>query len=361
MTRINTILAAGAVCAILGPGSFAQVDREGRNIGKHDPVTDRDHHYMVTLDDVIGAKVRLGALERDAKKADGAEVPTTKRSDTAKVKEGEVEDVIVDLRDGSFRWVIVGVGGLLGIGEKEVAVPANVLRREYRAGEKAGDKPVFVLSATEEELKKLAAFKKSDADDKDGSGIQAAVREAEASWGTLNRMSDVGEAKPATTKRDDDPARPAALTMLLGSCLDDYKLWAGNKEFGSVSKCIVDCPTSATNVHVGTDGKPADQDDAVAEKHSLKPHGLGVRYLVVSRGGIAGIGDTLYLVPLTACSFVKHEDKWTWSVPQTVEQLESGGVKYKKPDTGVLEHDMAKRADDYFKASKANDPHNQPR
>ncbi|WP_173979597.1 PRC-barrel domain-containing protein [Magnetospirillum sp. UT-4] len=41
---------------------------------------------------------------------------------------GEVEDVVVDIKRGQISYAIIGVGGFLGIGEKSVAVPWNMVQ-----------------------------------------------------------------------------------------------------------------------------------------------------------------------------------------------------------------------------------------
>lgn len=59
---------------------------------------------------------------------------------------GNVEHVVVDIKQGQVAYAIVGVGGFLGVGEKSVAVPWNRL--------KAGDRPEsFVLNADRDTLR----------------------------------------------------------------------------------------------------------------------------------------------------------------------------------------------------------------
>jgi sporulation protein YlmC with PRC-barrel domain len=53
--------------------------------------------------------------------------------DPSDVKVGEINDVLVD-NDGKIGAFIIGVGGFLGIGEKDVAVPFNSVRATQRDG-----------------------------------------------------------------------------------------------------------------------------------------------------------------------------------------------------------------------------------
>lgn len=66
---------------------------------------------------------------------------------------GDINDVVVDPQAGTAPAVVVGVGGLLGLGEKDVAVPLDALRVEMRDG-----KPHLTLSASKDDLRKAPAF-----------------------------------------------------------------------------------------------------------------------------------------------------------------------------------------------------------
>ncbi|SEK03229.1 PRC-barrel domain-containing protein [Cribrihabitans marinus] len=67
---------------------------------------------------------------------------------------GDVNDVIVKL-DGSVEGVVIGVGGFLGIGEKQVAVTMDQL--ELASFESGGQR--LVLDATRADLEAAPAFK----------------------------------------------------------------------------------------------------------------------------------------------------------------------------------------------------------
>jgi sporulation protein YlmC with PRC-barrel domain len=70
---------------------------------------------------------------------------------------GDVNDMIIDGDDGRVTGVVIGVGGFLGIGQKDVAIQLD--RIEITQD---GDNPRdlrFVLNATEDELKDAPAFR----------------------------------------------------------------------------------------------------------------------------------------------------------------------------------------------------------
>lgn len=68
---------------------------------------------------------------------------------------GEVDDVLID-ENGQIVAVIVEVGGLLGMGTKDVAISWNSV--EHRLNEE-GDGYDFSVSSTEETLKDAPEYK----------------------------------------------------------------------------------------------------------------------------------------------------------------------------------------------------------
>jgi sporulation protein YlmC with PRC-barrel domain len=64
---------------------------------------------------------------------------------------GEVNDIILDLDNSRVSYVIVGTGGFLEIGEKDVLVPWNSLQIQTAAeGGPAGDQNAFILQIDQE-------------------------------------------------------------------------------------------------------------------------------------------------------------------------------------------------------------------
>ena len=69
-------------------------------------------------------------------------------------KIGEIMDVLVD-RDGKAAALIIGVGGFLGAGEKDVAVPFSAVH----ATTKDNNKWYLVMNSTKDALKNAKGFK----------------------------------------------------------------------------------------------------------------------------------------------------------------------------------------------------------
>jgi len=75
--------------------------------------------------------------------------------DNAQDKIGVVSDLIMD-NNGNVTTAVVGVGGFLGVGQKDVAVPFKDLKVASRNG-----KDWLVLNQTKDELKAAPAWDKT--------------------------------------------------------------------------------------------------------------------------------------------------------------------------------------------------------
>ena len=72
--------------------------------------------------------------------------------DPSQSKVGSVDDVLVD-KSGKVTGLVIGVGGFLGAGEKDVIVPFNAVKTE-----KKNDKWWLTLDQTKDDLKKASGF-----------------------------------------------------------------------------------------------------------------------------------------------------------------------------------------------------------
>ena len=66
---------------------------------------------------------------------------------------GDVDDVLMS-PDGRVNALVIGVGGFLGIGEKHVVVPFNVVKAENK-----DNKVTLVMNSSKDELKAAPGFK----------------------------------------------------------------------------------------------------------------------------------------------------------------------------------------------------------
>ncbi len=100
---------------------------------------------------------------------------------------GEVNDVLIG-NDGKVRAVVIGVGGFLGVGEKNVAIPLDVLNISRKPDSSAIEK--ISVTYTKAELKSAPkfAYYEGSAPQTTGSGITEKIK-------SLNPMSDSAKKK----------------------------------------------------------------------------------------------------------------------------------------------------------------------
>ena len=72
-------------------------------------------------------------------------------------KIGDVSDIVLDATNGAATAIVLGVGGFLGIGQKDVAVPMGAFRVEIREG-----RHHLVLGASREDLRSAPPFVRAD-------------------------------------------------------------------------------------------------------------------------------------------------------------------------------------------------------
>ena len=72
--------------------------------------------------------------------------------DPSNNKIGDIKDVLID-KTGQAKALIIGVGGFIGMGEKDVAVPFDAVKSTTK-----DNKTYLVMNANKDELKNAAGF-----------------------------------------------------------------------------------------------------------------------------------------------------------------------------------------------------------
>jgi sporulation protein YlmC with PRC-barrel domain len=68
-------------------------------------------------------------------------------------KLGSIKDIMIDLRNGKVEYVVVELGGFLGIGEKYFAIPFSILQVDPKH-------EAFLINQSKETLKNAPGFNK---------------------------------------------------------------------------------------------------------------------------------------------------------------------------------------------------------
>lgn len=321
MNKTKLTLAAAALCATTaaalpqtGQGHDSQGKQPSKAYGESSKSYDaRGSHAYCTLDKLTGAKVRFGSPAASSAQHDKEMSKDSERG------EGEVADVLIGTEDGRMRWAVLSCGGMLGMGEKHVAVPFDALR--WTGGEEDG---WFELHATEEQLEGQPEFDLEKAREQ---GLDRVLATATTSWKAAGYARDASGERPGTQPVPATAGKQVAMTpasFVAGSELDDLDVRTAdsNDDFGGVSRTIV------------------------------KPDSGCVEFVVVKHGGTLGIGGDEILVPFRAVKVRElleddDEPRVVLALNKPKAQLERA-VPYEEPDEGVLDEATAQRSREFF-------------
>jgi len=258
---IRTLLATTAMAALLSTGAFAQeattpapAPPATENMAPAAPVKAADGHLATNI---IGETVYNGT------------------SDTAE-NIGDVNDIVIDPK-GQVESIVIGVGGFLGIGEKDVTVNYS----DVNWAEKNGDRWI-VVAATKDQLNAQPAF--------DRKAYDPAPAATTASDGSA----------PA----DNMAAAPAAPADNSATATDKTKTAAIDKS------TLTEVPVGEIRSEdlVGTTVYGAD-DANVGEIGDVVVSGDGkVDAVIVDVGGFLGIGEKEVAIGMDKLSFMTDKD-----------------------------------------------------
>lgn len=147
MTR--TLLVATALSLSMALPSLAATDTPASTADSPQAVEDqaaRDQGAATLAD----AKADGSLMPKEASDLIGADVYDGKGEVI-----GEVSDFVID-ENNKVGMVVLSVGGFLGLGEKEVAVPFEDVSMQATSGDE--DDTAFMVSMTQEELENMAAY-----------------------------------------------------------------------------------------------------------------------------------------------------------------------------------------------------------
>lgn len=222
--------------------------------------------------------------------------PTT---DSDKI--GDVNDLVVST-DGRVDAFVIGVGGFLGLGQKDVGVPFdNIALATTTDGE-----PHASLAATKDELKNAPAFKAPQVDRMAGASGTTSVPTAAVASGTAGGAGTPGASTNAGTGMSADATTAASTTQRDGSA---ELTPAGPSEL-TADKLMGSGVVGPNDKRIGTIGDIA-----------LTPQGQ-VDAVIVDVGGFLGIGAKPVAVAMDNLQFMHDASgKLTLMTQFTEEQL----------------------------------------
>lgn len=308
---IRVLLATTVLAAGLSGAAFAQ---DATKPAVADPAKATAGGSMSTAPEQILASSVLGKTVYTGADEEGEAI-------------GEVSDVVINSTAGA-EALIVGVGGFLGVGEKNVAIGFDRVTWSDRDGQR-----ILVVSATKEDLQAAPPFERKDIMD----GAVATGSEAEGVTTTeaptnpavsTDENAEIEQPQLGTTPQMTDPEMPAVdpgttasntkpeLTMV------DPSLLSADKLIG-------------TEVKVADDSKIGEIGDVIMTKDGK------VEAYIIDVGGFLGVGQKQ--VAMSAASVQVMADATGAMMiysPFTKEQLENhvayDADAYKANPSGVV-------------------------
>jgi sporulation protein YlmC with PRC-barrel domain len=138
--KTKTFLTTAAVAVLIGTSAFAQ-----------SPATSSTMTPSATANSPTGSTTVLQQIPSNATTVTNFYKQNV--YDPSDTKVGEISDVLLD-RDGKVTAMIVSVGGFLGVGQKDVAVPFDAVHAT-----KKNNSWYLVMNASKDSLKNAPGYK----------------------------------------------------------------------------------------------------------------------------------------------------------------------------------------------------------
>ncbi|MGV8988988.1 MAG: PRC-barrel domain-containing protein [Cypionkella sp.] len=245
--------------------------------------------------DVYARRTPMEMPAADAKPMTGAAMATLTAADVEGMdKVGQINDLVLS-NDGTVAAVVVGVGGFLGVGERDVAVTMNEVSFAANA-----DKPTemyIVVNTSGDMLKTSPAFDRSAMVNGDAAAMPPAATDQTAAT-----------TPPAATDQTAAVTPPAATdqTAATGNLSDRAMLKAPAMErdgYNIVKVSDVSVDTLIGKTVYGTD------DKSVGEVDDVTVDGSGaVQNVIIDFGGFLGMGTTKVALKFDELTILTNAD-----------------------------------------------------
>ncbi len=252
---IRTLLTTTALAALLSTGAFAQETQNQTQQPQMEQPQDgqatqpgrlinRESQYQRNVTDQ--GYFTAGQGEILASSLIGKGVYGSAGDDAERI--GDVNDVVI-APNGSAEAVIIGVGGFLGIGEKDVAVDFSQVSWVDRDGERW-----FIVEATKEELEAAPSFDRSPTEPEtaQNQGVQTRQQTAADDTATVDNQNQVttqnqtAAEQPATQNQaagampDRNAMQPLDMTAMRAEDLQGKRVYgANNEDIGEISDVLM--------------------------------------------------------------------------------------------------------------------------
>lgn len=335
---IRTLLATTAIATLLSTGAFAQTMAPETTDPGMTPAPEAPAEAVETP----GPQPIEGHL---ASNIIGENVYNGVGDDAENI--GTVNDIVLDA-NGQASLVVVGVGGFLGLGQKDVALEYETLEWAQREDGTTW----LVASTTREQLEQQEAFDRDlyDPDDAEGMAATGAATGAAATTDTAadtageavedtadaaGEMADdagdsmaemADDAEDAMT--DDTAAAPAEndAAMSDDTAMDDDAATTDDTATAAIDRTTlteVDSASTSADELIGTTVYGANEEN-VGSINDVVLEGDLVDFVTIDVGGFLGLGAKTVAVDMDNLAFMTDEDGEMYLYTSfTQEQLEA--------------------------------------
>lgn len=264
---IRNLLATAAIAALMAGAAHAQDSTKGAPSGSATMPSGSSASGSSN-----GTTASMGSDKWMSSDLTDAVVYASKANDAERI--GEINDLIIS-KDGNIDQVVIGVGGFLGMGEKNVAVGFSQL--EVTADNNGS--VYVVLPMSKDQLKNAPAFERREARANRGGSMAnntTAVNSGAGTNTTTGMSSNTGSMSGspsssgmANNRADTDASRNAMARANEGL---DVSRWSAQKLMG-------------TAVYDTSDKKVGSVGDVIVSRNG------SVEAVIVDVGGFLGIGE----------------------------------------------------------------------
>ena len=258
---------------------------------------------------------------------------------------GDVKDVVLDSNTNRVSYVVVSYGGFMGMGDKLFAIPWHAFDFRYDTNKDMtkekdrDDYKLYLTGITDENLKNAPGFDEKHwpdmADTNFRNQVDTYYREhrtaADAKGGMDTRMNTMPDKMKGNTGDNGAVDKMGEKMAKTGPSDSKGLLWCRR-----ASKVIGADVKNKAGEDVG------DISDLVV--HTSTGH---ISYAVMSYGGVMGMGDKLFAVPMDSLATKADDDKFVLDVTKDQLKHAPGFDKNNWPD--FASNDFRKGVDDWYK------------
>jgi len=203
---------------------------------------------------------------------------------------GDVNDLVIS-PEGQVEAIVIGVGGFLGIGEKDVAVDYSTIDWAERDGDRW-----IVIATTADQLKELPAFDRTPYQPAPVASTTTTTPATDSTAAAPAATDNMAAAPAAPAATDNMAAAPAATDTTKTAAIDRSTL----KE--------VNAAELRTEDFVGTTVYGADDANVGEIGDVVLGEGDKVDAVIIDVGGFLGMGEKEVAVGMDNLAFMADED-----------------------------------------------------